>query len=103
MTARLPGPVVAAVPFYGDAPPLDQVAGIRAPLLIVLAGNDERVNATWPPVEAALKAAGKPFETLRYPGTEHGFHNDTTPRYDPAAARQAWRRTVAFFNRTVRG
>ena len=103
LAARLPETVVAAVPFYGDAPPLDEVAAIRAPLLVVLADNDDRVNASWPPVEAALKAAGRLVETLRPPGTQHGFNNDTTPRHDPAAAKQAWQRTMAFFNRHVRG
>ena len=103
LAVRLPATVAAAVPFYGDAPPLDQAAAIRAPLLVVLADNDDRVNAGWPPLEAALKAAGRSVETLRPPGTQHGFNNDTTPRHDPAAAKQAWQRTVAFFNRHLRG
>ena len=102
VAARWPG-LAAGVPFYGPAPALDQVAAIRAPLLLVFAANDERVNATWPPYEAALKSAGKKYEAVRYPGTEHGFHNDTTPRFDAAAAQQAWQHTLAFFDRTLRG
>jgi len=93
----------AGVPFYGVAPPADKVAGIKAPLLLVYAGDDERVNATFPGYEAALKAAGVKFDVVRYPGTQHGFNNDTTPRYDEAAAKQAWARTLALFNRALRG
>ena len=68
----------------------------------MFADNDDFVNKTWPPYEAALKAAGKRFEAFRYPGTQHGFNNDTTPRFDAAAAGQAWQRTLAFFNRNLR-
>jgi carboxymethylenebutenolidase len=93
----------AAVPFYGSVPPLDDVGAIKAELLIHFAANDERVNASWPPYEAALKTAGVKYSAYVYPGTQHGFHNDTTPRYDPDAAALAWRRTVEFFNRTLRG
>jgi carboxymethylenebutenolidase len=92
----------AAVPFYGAAPPLENVAAIQAPLLLVFADNDDNVNRTWPGYESALKAAGKRYEAHRYPGTQHGFNNDTTPRFDAGAAGQAWQRTVAFFNRTLR-
>ena len=95
--------LAAAVPFYGSAPPLDNVGAIKAELLIQFAANDERVNASWPPYEAALKAAGVRYAAHVYSGTQHGFHNDTTPRYDPDAARLAWQRTVDFFNRTLRG
>jgi len=95
--------LAAAVPFYGAAPPADGVAAIQAPLLLMFADNDDNVNRTWPGYEAALKAAGKRYEAHRYPGTQHGFNNDTTPRFDAAAAGQAWQRTVAFFNRTLRG
>ncbi|MEO6362448.1 MAG: dienelactone hydrolase family protein [Caldimonas sp.] len=91
----------AAVAFYGEAPPLDQVAAIRAPLLLMFADSDERTNAAWPPYEAALKAAGKRFEAYRYAGTQHGFNNDTTPRFDAASAQLAWQRTVAFFRRNL--
>ena len=94
--------LAAGVPFYGPAPALDKVADIKAALQIFFAGNDDRINAGWPAYEAALKAAGVRFEAFKYPGTEHGFNNDTTPRYDAAAARQAWERTVAFYNRTLR-
>jgi carboxymethylenebutenolidase len=102
LATRLPA-LEAAVPFYGPAPATDSVAEIRAPLLLVFADNDDFVNRTWPPYEAALKAAGKRYEAHRYPGTQHGFNNDTTPRFDAAAAAQAWQRTVAFFNRRLRG
>jgi carboxymethylenebutenolidase len=87
----------AGVPFYGAAPPADGVAKIRAPLLIQLAENDERINAMWPDYEAALKANRVTYQMHSYPGTRHGFHNNSTPRYDEAAAKLAWERTVAFF------
>ena len=95
--------LAAAVAFYGAAPPAESVAAIRAPLLLMFADNDENVNRTWPGYEAALKAAGKRYEAHRYPGTQHGFNNDTTPRFDAGAAGQAWQRTIAFFNSTLRG
>ena len=93
----------AAVPFYGMAPPADQVPNIKAALLLIYADNDERINASWPGYEAALKSANVPFQAIKYPGTQHGFNNDTTPRYDQAAAQQAWARTVALFNGVLRG
>lgn len=102
LATRLPD-LNAAVPFYGMAPPADRVPDIKAALLIVYAENDERINASWPGYEAALKAANVPFNAVKYPGTQHGFHNDTTPRYDKAAAQQAWARTLALFNATLRG
>jgi len=102
LATRLPG-LGAAVPFYGAAPATESVAAIRAPLLLVFADKDENVNRTWPAYEAALKAAGKRYEMHRYPGTQHGFNNDTTPRFDAAAAGQAWQRTLAFFNSNLRG
>jgi carboxymethylenebutenolidase len=101
LATRLPD-LGAAVPFYGVAPALDQVAKIKSPVLAMFAADDERVNATWPPYDAALKAAGVRYAAFRYPGTQHGFNNDTTPRYDEAAAKQAWQRTVAFFNQELR-
>lgn len=101
LAVRLPD-LNAGVPFYGPAPALDQVARIKAPLMLMFADNDDRVNATWPPYEARLKEAGVRYEAYKYPGTQHGFNNDTTPRYDEAAAQQAWARTVALFNRTLR-
>jgi carboxymethylenebutenolidase len=86
-----------AVPFYGRQPAPEDVAKIKAPLLIHYAELDERVNQGWPAYEAALQAAGVPYEAFIYPGVNHGFHNDSTPRYDAAAAELAWERTVAFF------
>ena len=86
-----------AVPFYGRQPAAEDVAKIKAPLLIHYAELDERVNEGWPAYEAALKAAGVRYEAYIYPGVNHGFHNDSTPRYDAAAAELAWERTVAFF------
>ena len=92
----------AAVPFYGTQPPAADAANIKAALLIHYAENDERVNAGWPAYEAALKAANVKYAAHTYPGTQHGFNNDTTPRYDEAAAKLAWGRTVAFFNENLR-
>jgi carboxymethylenebutenolidase len=86
-----------AVPFYGRQPEAADVAKIKAPLLIHYAALDERVNAGWPDYEAALKAAGTQYEAYIYEGVNHGFHNDSTPRYDEAAADLAWSRTIAFF------
>lgn len=88
--------LAAAVPFYGGQPPAAEVARIKAALLIHYAGSDERVNAGWPGYEAALKAAGVRYEAHVYAGTQHGFNNDTTPRFDAAAARLAWQRTLDF-------
>ena len=92
-----------AVPFYGGQPAADQAANIKAPLLIHYAENDERINAGWPAYETALKAAKVRYETFIYPGTQHGFNNDTTPRFDEAAAKLAWTRTIDFFNKNLRG
>lgn len=89
--------LAAAAPFYGRQAKPEEVPAIKAPLLIHFAENDERVNATWPACEAALKANNKVYEAHFYPGTSHGFHNDTTPRYDEAAAKLAWERTLAHF------
>ena len=86
-----------AVPFYGRQPEAADVAKIKAPLLIHYAALDERVNAGWPDYEAALNAAGTQYEAYIYEGVNHGFHNDSTPRYDEAAADLAWGRTIAFF------
>ncbi len=87
----------AGVPFYGAAPPSDDVGKIRAPMLLQFAENDNRINAMWPAYEAALKANGVTYQMHSYPGTRHGFHNNSTPRYHEAAAKLAWERTVAFF------
>lgn len=89
--------LAAAVPFYGGQPPAADVPKIKAPLLIHYAGKDDRINAGWPAYEAALKAASVRHEAHIYAGTEHGFNNDTTPRFDAAAAQLAWSRTMAFF------
>ncbi len=90
--------LVAAVPFYGSAPPTSDVAKIRAKLLIHYAGNDPRINASWPDYDAALKAANVDHRAFFYEGTEHGFNNDTAgARYNAAAADLAWKRTLAFF------
>jgi carboxymethylenebutenolidase len=96
LATRLPD-LNAAVTFYGNTPAPEEAAKVKAPLLVHLAGVDERINAAWPAYEAALKRAGVKYAVYRYPGTQHGFNNDTTPRYDPVAARQAWDRTIAFF------
>jgi carboxymethylenebutenolidase len=93
----------AGVPFYGAQPPAEDVASIKASLLIHYAGNDERINAGWPAYEAALKAAKINYQAFIYPGVQHGFNNDTTPRYDEAAAKLAWGRTIEFFNAYLRG
>jgi carboxymethylenebutenolidase len=93
----------AGVPFYGSAPPLEEVSNIRAPLMIQLAGLDERVNAGYPEYREALEAHGKTFTVHVYEGANHGFHNDTTPRYDEDAARLAQERTIAFFNEHLGG
>ena len=91
----------AAVPFYGAQPSAADTAKIKAPLLIHYAALDDRTNAGWPAFEAALKANGVKYQMYMYPNTNHGFHNDTTPRYDEAAAKLAWSRTVAFFKENL--
>lgn len=100
LATRLPD-LAAGVPFYGNQPPAEDVPAIKAPLLIHYAENDERINAGWPKYEAALKAAGTRYEAHIYPGVQHGFNNDTTPRYDQAAAQLAWQRTIAFLRRQL--
>jgi len=102
LSTRLPN-LAAGVPFYGNHPPAGEAAKVKAPLLIHFAGIDERINAAWPAYEAALKAAGARYTAHTYAGTQHGFNNDTTPRFDAAAARLAWDRTLAFFNQHLRG
>ena len=92
----------AAVPFYGNHPAAEDAAKVKAPLLIHFAAVDERINAAWPAYEAALKAAGTRYTAHQYAGTQHGFNNDTTPRFDAAAARLAWERTTVFFNTYLR-
>jgi carboxymethylenebutenolidase len=97
MAVRFPD-LAAAVPFYGRQPSADDTARIKAPLLIHYAGADEGINAGWPAWEDALKKHRIRYREYTYPGVQHGFHNDTTPRYDEAAAKLAWSRTLAFFN-----
>ena len=94
--------LAAGVPFYGAQPTAEATAKIKAPLLLHYAGDDERINAGWPAYEAALKAANIKYEAFIYPGVQHGFNNDTTPRFDAAAAKLAWDRTISFFNAHLR-
>jgi carboxymethylenebutenolidase len=101
LATRVPD-LAAGVPFYGSQPPAADVAQIKAAMLIQYAEQDERINAGWPAYEAALKANNVKYEGYIYPGTQHGFNNDTTPRYDQAAAKLAWQRTVDWFNKYVR-
>ena len=96
LATRLPD-LNAAVAFYGNAPAPGEASKVKAPLLVQQAAMDDRINAAWPAYEAALKTAGVKYTVFQYPGTQHGFNNDTTPRYDAGAARLAWDRTVAFF------
>ena len=100
MAVRLPD-LAAAVPFYGAQPPLDQVPQIKAPLLIHYAGLDTHVNEGWPAYENALKENKKEYTAYIYPNVNHGFHNDTTPRYDKDAAELAWKRTIDFFTQKL--
>ncbi|HSC30013.1 MAG TPA: dienelactone hydrolase family protein [Vicinamibacterales bacterium] len=101
LATRIPD-LAAAVPFYGGHPDPSEASKIKAPILSHYAENDARINAAQPAWEEALKAAGVQFESHVYPGTQHGFNNDTTPRYDEAAAKLAWERTMAFFNKHLR-
>jgi carboxymethylenebutenolidase len=96
---RLPEIVKAAVPYYGGQPSAENTAKIKAALLLHYAELDTRVNAGWPAYESALKAAGVKYEAYIYPKVNHGFHNDTTPRYDQAAAELSWTRTIEFFKK----
>jgi carboxymethylenebutenolidase len=101
LAVRLPD-LGASVPFYGRAPEVEQVPQIHAPLLLQFAGLDTRVNEGWPAYETALKENKKEYKAYIYPDVNHGFHNDTTPRYDKAAAELAWHRTIDFFNKNLR-
>lgn len=101
LATRLPD-LGAAVPFYGRQPEAADVAKIKAPLLIHYAGVDERINAGWPAYETALKAAKINYQTFIYEGSQHGFNNDTRPRFDEKAAKLAWGRTIEFFNKHLR-
>ncbi|MDD3757472.1 MAG: dienelactone hydrolase family protein [Advenella sp.] len=101
LAVRMPD-LAAAVPFYGAQPPASEVAAIKAPLQIHYAGLDDRINAGWPAFEKALKDNGKTYEMHMYDDVHHGFHNDTTPRYDEKAASLAWRRSLDFFDRHLK-
>jgi len=101
LAVRMPQ-LAAGVPFYGAAPAVEDVPKIKAALLLQFAEQDPNINGRWPDYEAALKANGVKYEAYVYPGTNHGFHNDTTPRYDEAAAKLAWQRTIDHFNKTLK-
>ena len=101
LATRLPD-LAAAVPFYGNQPSAEDAATIKAPMLIHYAEHDDRINAGWPAFEAALKVHHVSYQEFTYPGTQHGFNNDTTPRYDADAAKLAWSRTMDFFARHLR-
>ncbi|HEY4081043.1 MAG TPA: dienelactone hydrolase family protein [Burkholderiaceae bacterium] len=101
LAARVPE-VLAAAPFYGAPAPADLVGHIKAELVLMFADNDERINAAWPAYETALTAAGVKHTAYKYAGTQHGFNNDTTPRFDASAAAQAWGHALDLFNRTLR-
>ena len=102
LAVRMGADLSAAVPFYGGQPPAAEVPKIKAPLLLQYASLDTRVNAGWPAYEEALKANNITYTAHMYENTNHGFHNDTTPRYDEAAAKLAWQRTIDFFNKYLR-
>jgi carboxymethylenebutenolidase len=102
LATRVPD-LAGAVPFYGAQPPADEAAKIKAPLLLHYAGNDQDVTSGWPAFEKVLQETKVEYQAFVYPGVEHCFNNDTTPRYDPAAAKLAWERTVEFFNKHLRG
>ena len=101
LAVRMPQ-LAAGVPFYGAAPAVADVPKIKAALLLNFAEQDPSINGSWPDYEAALKASGVKYEAHVYPKTNHGFHNDTTPRYDEAAAKLAWQRTIDHFNKTLK-
>jgi carboxymethylenebutenolidase len=102
MATRFPD-LAAAAPYYGAQPKAEDAAKIKAAMMLHYAGNDERIDAGIPAYESALKAAGVQYEVYIYPGTQHGFHNDTTPRYDEAAAKLSWSRTLAHFQKHLKG
>jgi carboxymethylenebutenolidase len=97
LAVALGADLAAGVPFYGAAAPVADVPKIKAALLVQYAATDERINAQWPAFEAALKASGVAYQQHVYADTQHGFHNNSTPRYNEAAANLAWERTIAFF------
>jgi carboxymethylenebutenolidase len=101
LAATMGADVQAGAPYYGAAPDTASVANIKAALLINYAESDDRINDMWPAYETALKAAKVSYEMHKYPGTQHGFHNNSTPRYNEAQAKVAWERTVAFFKKNL--
>jgi len=101
LATRIPD-LAGAVPFYGGQPKAEEAASIKCPLLLHYAEKDERLTAGWPAYEEALKANKVRYEGFVYPGTQHGFNNDTTPRYDKAAADLAWKRTIEFFQKNLK-
>ena len=103
LAVRLGSDLSAAVPFYGNQPPAEDAAKIKAPMLLHYASLDKRITGGWPAWEAALKANHVTYTGYIYEGANHGFHNDTTPRYDEAAAKLAWQRTIDFFNKYLKG
>jgi carboxymethylenebutenolidase len=103
LAVKLGTDLAAGVPFYGGQPVAEDAAKVKSPLLLQYAGLDTRVNAGWPAYEAILKEHKVPYTAYIYEGANHGFHNDTTPRYDEKNAKLAWKRTLEFFNKNVRG
>ena len=101
LAVRLPDVIAAAAPYYGRQPATEDVPKIKASLLLHYAGLDKRINAGWPEYEKALKAAKVNYVAYMYDAVNHGFHNDTTPRYDESAAKLSWRRTVDFFKKSL--
>ena len=100
LATRLPD-LAAAVSFYGGQPTDEEAAKIKAPILLHYAGADERITSGWPKYENALKSAGVNYQAFIYAGVQHGFNNDTTPRFDEAAAKLAWERTIMFFRKNL--
>jgi carboxymethylenebutenolidase len=103
LAVRMGADLSAAAPYYGGQAPAADVPKIKAPLLLHYASLDTRINGNWPAYEEALKANNATYTMHMYEGTNHGFHNDTTPRYDKAAAELSWKRTMDFFNKYLRG
>jgi len=101
LAVRMPQ-LAAGVPFYGSPPALEDVPKIKAAMLLNFAEQDPNVNGRWPAYEAALKASGVKYQAYVYPKTNHGFHNDTTPRYEESAAKLAWQRTLDHFNKYLK-
>ncbi len=102
LAVQMGADLAAAVPFYGAQPSAADAAKIKAPLLLQYASLDQRITGGWPAYEEALKASHVTYTAFVYEGANHGFHNDTMPRYDEAAAKLAWQRTIDFFNKYLR-